>query len=379
MRIPKNPFDTNTYCGSEYFCDREDELNKLISLLSNGNSVTLYSLRRLGKTGLIHHLFNNLPKDFKTVYVDILNTSNTKDFLDSLATSIILHFPQHVGFGKKVWNFILTLRPTINFDPLSGMPQVSFSLQNSDAKQNIEAIFGFLEKQDEITIIAIDEFQQITEYPDKYFDAWLRSRFQLLNNIGFIFSGSNQHLMIDLFNSPKRPFYRSTNMIKLEKINRQVYTEFIIRMFDKYKKNISPEIVENILDWTDLHTFYVQQLCNRVFSCSGKTVKETDWKNQASLLLSEQQDVFYSLRQLLTKNQWLLLTAIASQNNVEQPTSQEFIAKYGLPGSASILKSLKYLSDKGLVYKDFYGKGNQFYAVYDLYLRRWCQNKSLLK
>ncbi len=372
--VPKNPFGINTYYGPEYFCGRENEVKKLLDLVTNGNSITLYSLRRMGKTGLIHHLFAQLPIGIKSVYVDIMNTNNTDDFLDALATAIISHFPQRIGFGKRVWNFILSLRPTINFDPLIGMPQASFSLAGNGAEQNIEAIFGFLEKQDFKTVIAIDEFQQITEYPNANVDGWLRARFQHLKNIEFIFSGSKQHLMIDLFNSPQRPFYRSTNMMKLGKIGKQEYNNFITRQFARYKRNISPEIADQILTWTDLHTFYVQQLCNRVFMSTGKTVKENDWKMQANLLLLEQQDVFYSIRQLLSKNQWLLLRAIAKHNRVGQPTSQAFIKEYGLPGSASILKSIKYLIEKGFVYKDFDSEGKPYYAVYDLYLRRWCQN-----
>ena len=374
MLVPKNPFGINTYYGSEYFCDRKNEVRRLLDLITNGNSVTLYSLRRMGKTGLIHHLFAQLPEGYKPVYVDIMNTNNTDDFLDVLATAIISHFPQRVGFGKKVWNFILSLRPTINFDPLTGIPQVSFSLGDHGAEQNIEAILGFLEKQDFKTIIAIDEFQQITQYPNANVDAWLRVRFQHLKKIEFIFSGSQQHLMIDLFNSPQRPFYRSTNMMKLGKIDKQEYNNFIVRQFARYKRNISPEVANQILTWTDLHTFYVQQLCNRVFMSTGKTVKENDWKTQANSLLLEQQDVFYAIRQLLSRNQWLLLRAVASHDKVRQPTSQAFIKKYGLPASASVLKSIKYLIDKGFVYKDFDTEGKACYSVYDLYLRRWCQN-----
>ena len=374
IRIPKNPFGTSTYYGPDYFCDREAELDKLSMLLANGNSVTLYSLRRMGKTGLIYHLFEQFDKEFQRVYVDIMNTSNTKEFLDSIATTIMSRFPQHTSFGKKIWNTILSLRPTLKFDPLSGMPQASFAVDNTEAKQNVDTIFDFLESQNTKTVIAIDEFQQITEYPDKSVDGWLRSRFQLFKNIQFIFSGSKQHLMLELFADPNRPFYRSTNMMKLEKIDRDAYQEFIIHMFAKYKRNISPEIAGEILDWTDVHTFYVQQLCNRVFMASGKTVKEKDWKTQAAQLLSEQQDVFHSFRQVLTKNQWLLLTAIARNNSTEHPTSQAFIKEHGLPSSASLLKSLKYLIDKGLVYKDFNKESKVYYASNDLYLRRWCQS-----
>lgn len=373
--VPVNPFGMSAYLGAEYFCDRDEEVKKMTDLVVNGNSITLFSLRRLGKTGLIHHFFANIPDGIKTMYVDIMNTSSTDDFLDALATSLMSQLPQRVGFGKKVWNFILSLRPTINFDPLSGMPQASFSADGVKAEQNIEAIFNFIEMQNVKTVIAIDDFQQITDYPNRNVDGWLRTQFQRLKNIEFIFSGSKQHIMLEMFNSPQRPFYRSTNMMKLEKISKESYQDFIIKMFAQYKKNISSDIAAQILDWTDRHTFYVQQLCNRVFMSGGRTITEKDWKMQANQLLQEQQEVIYSMRQLLTKNQWLLLKAIASSDVVSQPSSQAFATKYGLPGSASVLKALTYLVDKGIVYKDYDLDGKSYYAVYDLYLRRWCQNK----
>lgn len=107
----------------------------------------------------------------------------------------------------------------------------------------------------------------------------------------------------------------------------------------------------------------------------GKHIKENEWKTQASLLLLEQQDVFYSICQLLTKNQWLLLRAIAKYNKIKQPSSLALIKESGFPGSASILKTLIYLVGKSFVYKNFDDGGTLYYAVYDHFLRRWCQNQ----
>ncbi len=52
-----NPFVTKGYAGAEYFCDRVNETKQLVELTSNGNNMALISPRRVGKTDLIHHLF----------------------------------------------------------------------------------------------------------------------------------------------------------------------------------------------------------------------------------------------------------------------------------------------------------------------------------
>lgn len=73
-KLLENPFPTTTYQGKEYFCDREKETESILKTLINGNSITLISQRRIGKTGLIEHVLNQLPKDFKGIYIDILET-----------------------------------------------------------------------------------------------------------------------------------------------------------------------------------------------------------------------------------------------------------------------------------------------------------------
>ena len=52
-----NPFVVYGYVSPEYFCDRKEETESLISALRNGRNITLMSPRRMGKTGLIHNAF----------------------------------------------------------------------------------------------------------------------------------------------------------------------------------------------------------------------------------------------------------------------------------------------------------------------------------
>jgi len=177
--------------------------------------------------------------------------------------------------------------------------------------------------------------------------------------------------MTDLFTSPKRPFFRSTQIMKLGKLDPVIYSEFIVSMFGKYKKEISPEIAMEILEWSNTHTFYVQQLCNRVFSTTKTKVTSESWKQQAYLLLKEQEPVFFVYRSMLSKSQWQLLKALADEGFVYQPTSGKFLDKYRLGTSATVLRSLAALQNYELVYKNFDQEGAPFYSVYDLFLQRW--------
>ncbi len=373
----KNPFSTVHYFGKNYFCDRKSETKKIIDYLENGNSISLIALRRIGKTGLIKHISETLPSSFKLIYIDILETESMEQFLDCIATELLKQLPEKTHIGKQIWNFIKSLRPTINFDPLTGSPQASFTNVQQSAEKNVEVLLDFLEQQPKRIVIAIDEFQQIIEYPQKNIDAWLRKKMQQLKNVLFIFSGSQQHLMTELFLQSDKPFYRSTQIIRLQKIDETNYANFIIRLFKRYNKTISKDIAKQILQWCDTHTFYVQQLCNRVFALNKPITEENDWKQEASNLLKENEILFYTYRETLTKHQWKLLKAIAAEGKTYRPTAQDFINKYSLGSSATILKSLASLLKIGIVFKDFDLEGQQYYGVYDIYLRRWCETKKL--
>lgn len=374
LNQPSTPFPSVGYFGPAYFCDRKTETETLESNIKGGQSTTLVAIRRIGKTGLIKHLQYQLEKDYICIYVDILPTENIVEFLNFLATAILNSVPEKTTLGTKIWNFIKSLRPVISFDALSGEPNVSFNIQPKDSERQVETLFAFLEKQEKQVVFAIDEFQQILEYPEKNVEAWLRTMVQHLKNVVFIFSGSQAHLMNEMFANPSRPFFRSTSFLQLEKISFAAYQQFIIQQFKNFNKEIDKTVVAEILEWTNVHTYFVQLLCNRVFIISKKTVTTETWQNEAIKLLKEQEPVFLGYRDILTREQWKLLKAIAYEGVAYSLTSKKFIQKNSLGSSATVIRSIKSLQKKSFVYKQYDENGKAFHSVYDVLFQRWIQN-----
>ena len=62
MKKLNNPFVIYGYKGAEYFCDRVAETEKIIKGLGNERNITLIAPRRIGKTGLIRHVFAQIRK-----------------------------------------------------------------------------------------------------------------------------------------------------------------------------------------------------------------------------------------------------------------------------------------------------------------------------
>ena len=114
-----NPFPIVNYAGPKYFCDRDTETKDILSAIKNGRSLTLYSIRRMGKTGLIHHVLYKLAQKRNTqvVYVDIFDTMNEKQFVNALCSAVIFAIAKkESNVLKTVTKFFGKYRPKFSFD-----------------------------------------------------------------------------------------------------------------------------------------------------------------------------------------------------------------------------------------------------------------------
>jgi hypothetical protein len=227
-------------------------------------------------------------------------------------------------------------------------------------------------------VVIIDEFQQILLYPEKNFDSVLRTIMQQLQHVVFIFSGSQQHLMNGMFADSKRPFYRSTQFLQLGKIDHAVYKSFILEKFKLGKMNLPENIVDDILHWTERHTYFTQVVCSRLFSLGVKKITDEIYKNELIQILKEQENIFFRYRSLLSPQQWILLKALAEEDLVYSVTNKYFIHKYKITSSATAIKTLKALIEKEMVYEEFNADGKKYYSVYDLFFKRWIQHRMLI-
>lgn len=369
-----NPFIFNGYNGPTYFCDREKELETLMKCAATGVNVTLIAQRRMGKTGLIFRLMdeiNNTESGITPIYIDIFATRNLEELNRTLASAILTAFPEESSIGKRFMTMLKGLRPMFGIDPLSGSPQVLFSYQNQQEKEHtLEGLLLFLEKQSTPILLAIDEFQQIREYPEDNIEALLRTYMQQLHNVRFIFCGSRKHMMTDIFSNPRRPFFSSTQFIGLDAISEKSYREYISRMFSSGGKTIEEDAVDYILKWSRRHTYYTQRLCHEVYDTPAGTVGADDVKACCETLLRLNEPYFLQYKQLLTDGQWNFLIALAKEEFVEQPYATIFLKKHNIGATAVARRQLQTLLEKDLIFNET-TKEKSYFAVADLFFMRW--------
>ncbi len=369
-----NPFLIYDYRGPELFCDRESELSSLLEAFSNRRYVMLYSMRRLGKTGLIHHFHHILKKRRKgmCIYVDVQNTMNDEAFVAKLiSASITTVEKSRKQIVSRLGNFFSNLRPSITFDPVTNIPSIEIQIKDAQQiQQTLNVLIRMLNSLGKQVQISIDEFQQISNYEiPSIIDATLRGYLHKMPNIHFLFSGSQRRLLSDLFTKPQKPFYHAVDQLKLAKLDPQIYGEFIAKNFADRRQKISQEFVDEILDWTEGHTFYTQYFCNRLFAKKNRTIVLTEVEQVKKEILFSYEPNYLQLRAALSNNQWHLLSAIAHEKKVASVNEKEFLNRYKMAQS-SAAQALRALLDKELLYEEL-GKDNKEIFVYDPYLANW--------
>jgi AAA+ ATPase superfamily predicted ATPase len=367
-----NPFVLFGYAGEEYFCDRKEETQELISALRNGRNITLRSPRRIGKTGLIQHVFQQLKKTnpaVKCFYVDLFSTNTLDDFVIAFGKAVIGQLDTPLQkMENYVVSFFKSCRLYFSADPLTGNPKLGIDLVAENASVTLDEIFAYIRKSGQECYIAFDEFQQITEYPQKGIEALLRTHVQQCPNIRFIFSGSKQHLMSEMFTSPKRPFFRSTDKMNLDIIPESAYFDFANKWLWTIDSSLSEEVFHTIYTMVSGYTGYIQKVLNRLFELRLEEITDDHVKQCIDYIIQREEDDFRRLYSLLTTNQAQVLKAIAHEKMVAAPTSQAFIQKYNLPASSSVKRAIDFLIDNEYIYPTEDG-----YIVYERFMAIWLQ------
>jgi len=366
-----NPFVIAGYVSSKYFCDREKEHAQLVTWLQNGNNVTLIASRRMGKTGLISHCFENkaIKQQFRTFFVDIYATKSLNDFIFLLSKNILSQLkPLGMKAIEHFLSAIKSLRAEISIDA-AGIPSLNLGVQPTmQAEQSLDEIFQYLNKSDKPCCVAIDEFQQIASYPEKNAEAMLRTYVQKSPLTRFIFAGSQRHLMGEMFISPARPFFASTSMLYLESINLDKYIEFAQIHYKAARKIVEHQVIENIYNLFDGVTWYVQKVLNEIYATlmPGQTFRPDHLPVIISRIVASYKYYFSDSLHRLPEKQGKLLVAIAKEGTVKAPTSSDFVKKYNQISASSVQSALS-----GLLEKDFVTREQNMYSVYDKFFAIW--------
>lgn len=367
-----NPFVVSKNIPNELFCDRKEETAILIRQIENGRDVVLVSPRRMGKTGLIHHLFRQEPIQdrYYTFFIDIYSASTLQEMCYLFGKAVFERLKsKKTRHWETFFQTIKSLRPAFKLDAFTGEPSFEFGIGAIERPETtMEEIFSYLEAADNPCIVAFDEFQQIAEFQEKRTEAMLRGMIQNCSNTSFIFSGSKQHTISQMFHSKARPFYQSAQLMELQPLNRDVYADFATELFSKNEKSLNRDVVNQVYNDYNGATWYLQMMMNELFSLTpvGETCDITKLQTARQNIIEIQDGVYQTQLSMLSPKQKQLLQAIVQEGIIKSVTSAAFIKKYSLDGASSVQSAMKGLIEKALI-----STVDSQYHIEDYFFAEW--------
>lgn len=368
-----NPFILIGDIPAPYFCDRQQETARLIRGIRGGENICLVSERRMGKSRLVKHCSQQpqIKDDYYFFYVDLLHTASLRDFAFAFGRCV---FDALQGKGEKFvrqfLSVVQSLTATMMIDPLSSMPQFGLSMNpNAQIEYTFESIFKYLENADKPCIVCFDEFQQISKYQEKNVEALLRSYIQHMGNAHFIFSGSERHMLEEMFNSSAHPFYNSASYMELGAIPEDKYVEFATYWFEHYNKHIDADMIRLIYSIAESNTYAMQRISHELFDLLGEneTADRQSLTIAVNNIIEEETPRYARLLSHVPERQQRLLFAIAKEGKVQKIMSGAFLRKHQLPSSSAVQNAIKHLLELDLVTQN----NNKQYAVEDIFLHMY--------
>ena len=373
----KNPFKYGKVAENECFIDRNEDRKMLKNLLYSGNNVILMSPRRWGKSSLVKQSMKELLEEYydvKVCFFDAFSIHSSQEFYQIFSKEVI----KSAASTRKQWTsaakkYLKSVAPVIS---LGADPQSEFSL-SFDFRDEILEGREVLNLPETIArdknvhlIVCIDEFQSLSRLSDYgRLEDLMRSVWQHQQNVSYCLYGSQRHFMSDIFNDPKKPFYRFGQMIPLKKIPETEWIPFIESSFARTKKQIPNELAVLIPRIVKNHSWYVQQFAGSVWNYteSGGKVSEKTFLNALEWMIDTNEPNFQNIYNVLNGTQVGLLKAIC--NGETKLTSSEVMQKYALGTSANVLKNKAILMRED--YIDIVDSQYEFVdPVFEIWFRR---------
>ena len=358
----ENPFKYGGVVRGPYFADRISEIKELKREMLSLNRVFLVSPRRFGKTCLLLNLSEMLKREaMACVYIDLNAFPDLKSFATALTGFTAGALETNKDRLLKMFAGFQKLRPKVSLDPAGN---ISAGLELAVAEKDaLSALLEGLHHAENLAagkkkklVIIIDEFSDLEKFNGHTVEKALRSEIQKQTRIGYIFSGSEQSVMLAMARDRARAFYKSGRIMELGPIARKTYAAFIQRWLKNGRYTVNQSDLERIFEIGNDVPYNIQRLCNVMWDAAMETkVIEPELIQKLPLIVARQDSPHYEmLWRSASQSQKILLIAL-SKDQTAKPFSKEFQLSHGIGPSSSIKASLDSLLKKGILYKTLQG------------------------
>lgn len=378
MKEIERPFVYGVPVSGDNFTDRVKESRRLKVNFENGLNVILISPRRMGKTSLVKKVQQEVDKKtVHTVYVDIYNCRSEYDFYNKFAAALLKQTSSKMEMAlENIKRFLVRLTPKISFSP-DPTTDYSISLDITPKEYKPEEILNLPEVLAQHIgkhiVVCIDEFQQVGDWPDSLnVQKSMRGVWQHQRHASYCLFGSRQHMMTNLFQNKRMPFYQFGELNFLQPIPTADWIPFIQQKFLERGRLIDERYVTQICDMVQNQSSYVQQLAWNVMLGTEKEVTDMELEQGVEDLLMQCTPLFVEQTGTLTTFQMNFLRAIMAGQH-SGFASQEILKKYQLGTKSNVSKM-----QKSLIEKDFLELRQDGLHLSDPVLQLWLQRQQLV-
>jgi len=360
-RLEPNPFRFGNPVEGDYYLPRPELSLTIRKFIENHIHIVLTGPRRFGKTSFVLNLLGRLEKEGYTCFlVDIFNITSHRDFLQQLMRAI----ESKKSLTSKLKAWLSTIRLTVpkitaEIDSITGNPSLGATVSRLAEKDTQTAIQDILEGLSSLghkVVIAMDEFQKISEIEDKgWLEATLRTHMQKLKNVSFLFTGSRKSLISEMLNHPARPLYRSCQMIDFPHFGLE-FTDWVIDRFATVGIDCQREAVEHLRKLVQDTPNYVQMVCFHLVAQARTKITAKDVREVLETVAKQNAYAYQTLLNSLTLAQQRVLRLAA--NEKQSLFQKGLLAKYEIVSAPALHSSIKALKSKGILDEEGTGKGN---------------------
>ncbi|MEI8049709.1 MAG: ATP-binding protein [Bacteroidota bacterium] len=360
----KNPFKFGSIVDEPYFTNRTSEIARVNSILNSSNHLIIISPRRFGKSSLIFKVISGLNRP--VIALDLQLITSVEDFAAQLLKRVYRVYP-----FEKIRQFVKHFRiiPAISLNPVTNEVDIAFQ-PNSSQIPILEDVLNLIEKlsdEKKKAIVVFDEFQEVQQIGANL-SRQLRSIMQHHKNINYVFLGSQESLIRNIFEKKNSSFYHFGMLLPLGKIPWHDFSTYLINGLPEIG-TINKEIAESILNFTDCHPYYTQQLAFMVWEIMHQQDPPPDSVEQAILSLISIHDMDYErIWNAFNKTDKKLLIGLSLSDLT--PLSEAFYRKYDIGSPSTAYSSLKRLMLNGYITKT-----ENKYGIDDPFFCRWLRQR----
>ncbi len=346
------PFKYGSIVIKGYFCGRDKLIERTGELLESGQNIVLYGERRMGKSSLISESIRK-NKKLAGVIIDFLGVKSEEDIYRRIAKKL-LEFDSKKTFYEILLKGLSSFKIQTGIDPITQLPNLTLDAQSNQNINAMDSVFKTIiaiNKHQKIVVV-LDEFQDILKIKNSYeILAKLRGEIQYLSDIPFAYAGSVESDMISIFSDHSSPFFKSAIPIYVDRIDKEVFSNFIKKQFKSGKRKISDMLIEDIFKITNLVSGDVQQLCEAIWSVTSYegNITKQDVEKGLEIILSQERVIYERIYLELTAFQSRVLLNVAI-NGGKEIYSNKFLSAGNFTNTSSVKKVFNKLNKSRILY-----------------------------